>query len=82
MSIVCLTSSAAAKDDIQPLLDELSFFDYLGTLVDDEGRWIDPLDLLDNLPEADADVSIVVEEHASSSQAVETKSMSGREVSP
>ena len=82
MSIVCLTSSAIAKDAKQPLLDELSFFDYLGTLVEDDGRWIDPLDLLDNSPEADVDVTIVDEERVSSPGAVETKSMKPHEVSP
>ena len=25
--------------------DDLSFFDYLGTMVDDNGEWLDPLQL-------------------------------------
>lgn len=37
-------------------LDALSFFDYLGAMVDDDGEWLDPLELaeqpaLDNLDE-------------------------------
>lgn len=27
--------------------DDLSFFDYLGSMVEDQGEWMDPLDLAD-----------------------------------
>ena len=44
----------AAEAPSQPL-DELSFFDYLGALVESEQGWVDPLHLLEDEGEAEVE---------------------------
>ena len=39
-------------------LDALSFFDYLGAMVDDDGEWLDPLELAEQPPLGDLDETV------------------------
>lgn len=39
-----LVTTPVTAEDLS-LDDELSFFDYLGTMVDADGQWLDPLEL-------------------------------------
>jgi hypothetical protein len=42
---LALAAGAAAGDALDEALDEAAFFEFLGSFGEDDGRWLDPLEL-------------------------------------
>ena len=67
-ALACLPVNAQEKED----LPSDDFLEYLATLVEEEGEWVDPLEL-DELPDDHIDFKAASEEYLDDTQHAEEK---------